>query len=325
MDEYNYILVSPDGTYANAMWNDINLLQNGLLFTSPLATKNNLLRIIHHVHSSFALNSVVNLPGKRIWNYLYSLNEVDLNNGKYIIILPDNSACRFNRDYLKMLGKMPNVKLVLVNVNVYQEKYKLLQEKIKYFDLVFSFDKGDCEKFGFIYHPTNYSYMNMICEKKIKSDIFFIGNNKGRLPMINKIFRLIETKNGICDFWINKVDKQDRITKNTIKYNKWLDYKQILEKVNTSNCLLDIVSKGQEGITLRTMEAIVYNKKLLTNNPNVKELKFYHSGFIQYFESIEEIDIDFVLKKEKVEYNYKNEFSPVHLVEHIKEELGLDD
>ena len=49
--------------------------------------------------------------------------------------------------------------------------------------------------------------------------------------MINKIFRLIETKNGICDFWINKVDKQDRITKNTIKYNKWLDYKQILEKV----------------------------------------------------------------------------------------------
>ena len=56
MDEYNYILVSPDGTYANAMWNDINLLQNGLLFTSPLATKNNLLRIIHHVHSSFALH-----------------------------------------------------------------------------------------------------------------------------------------------------------------------------------------------------------------------------------------------------------------------------
>ena len=75
----------------------------------------------------------------------------------------------------------------------------------------------------------------------------------------------------------------------------------------------------QEGVTLRTMEAICYNKKLLTNNQSMKESKFYKTGNIQVFKTIDEIDADFVMRKDKVDYNYEGEFSPIHLLEHINQ------
>lgn len=84
---------------------------------------------------------------------------------------------------------------------------------------------------------------------------------------------------------------------------------------------MENVQPGQSGVTLRYYEAIVYNKKLLTNNKFVKRLPFYNPKFMYIYEKVEDIDIEWIKKEEMVDYKYNDEFSPVKLIEDIKKRV----
>ena len=61
-----------------------------------------------------------------------------------------------------------------------------------------------------------------------------------------------------------------------------------------TDCIVEVVKEGQTGVSLRTCEAIAFNKKLLTNNVQIKEMPFYDSRFISVFTDSDEIDTEFV-------------------------------
>jgi hypothetical protein len=84
-----------------------------------------------------------------------------------------------------------------------------------------------------------------------------------------------------------------------------------------TNCILEVVQNNQAAVTLRTLEAIYYGKKLLTNNKNIKKYSFYNPKYIQVFSDVNEIDFDFVKKKIDVRYEYHNECSPINLLKYI--------
>ena len=79
------------------------------------------------------------------------------------------------------------------------------------------------------------------------------------------------------------------------------------------------MQKGQNAQTLKYFEAVCFNKKLLTNNQNAKKLSFYNEKYIKIFNKFEDIDIEWIKKIEPINYNYKNEFSPMYIVEKLKE------
>ena len=63
----------------------------------------------------------------------------------------------------------------------------------------------------------------------------------------------------------------------------------------------------------------MYGKKLLTNNLVIMDSSFYRPDYIQCFKSVEEINYDFIKKDVGIiDYNYQNEFSPIHLIEQIE-------
>ena len=66
----------------------------------------------------------------------------------------------------------------------------------------------------------------------------------------------------------------------------------------------------------------MFNKKLITDNAAVKESKFYTPNNIQCISTISDISPDFVKNTDIVDYHYKDEFSPVHLIEKIDQELS---
>ena len=76
----------------------------------------------------------------------------------------------------------------------------------------------------------------------------------------------------------------------------------------------DLLQPNQKMQTIRYFEAVVYNKKLLTNNPYIYDLPFYDSRYMKVFSRPEEIDVDWIRKKESIHYDYNNEFSPCNLV-----------
>ncbi len=101
-------------------------------------------------------------------------------------------------------------------------------------------------------------------------------------------------------------------------FNQYIQYDEVLKKVRACDCILEIVQDRQNGLTFRDYEAICYNKKLLTNNKAVLQMKEYNPEFIQYFQNIKDIDFSFVNKKIDVDYHYSGEYSPRNLIKKIE-------
>ena len=103
-----------------------------------------------------------------------------------------------------------------------------------------------------------------------------------------------------------------------------MDYGDNLQHVIHTKCLLEIMQKGQIGYTQRAVEAVCLGKKLLTNNPIIKDAPFYKQEFISQFEKSGDIDIAFINNipdSELIDYQYKEKLSPIELLDFIDERL----
>lgn len=161
-----------------------------------------------------------------------------------------------------------------------------------------------------------------------KNDIYFGGTIKTRGEIIKScVEKLIDNKIKIK---IELFASKEEIGKYqffgdysgvTIEdYSAIKDYSQMVVESLESDVLLDITDGGQTALTLRPYEAIVYNKRLLTNNQSILDFEFYDPRYMRYFTEITDEDIQWIKKKEKVEYNYKQQFSVLNIINNITEE-----
>ena len=72
------------------------------------------------------------------------------------------------------------------------------------------------------------------------------------------------------------------------------------------------------------MEAVIFGRKLLTNNKNVTDLEFYDPRYIRIFHSPEDIGPDFLASDEVVDYGYRGEYSPLRLIDMISRRLNTE-
>lgn len=313
-----YYLVAPGSDYGRVMWKDIDCLDNAEVLPQVVTGSNKFLELLHHIHFSFAINRYIQLPFQSLWKKKYALSHVQFQeNKKYCVIFTDVSAGRTDCRYLKSLSEEKNITLVLILVNTMQRRKEILKNRFRFFSMVFSFDKGDCEKYGFIFHPTNYSRIE-IKEDNVDNDAFYVGVSKGRLDTIKKIYDIITKNGGKADFFVSGVKRSEK-KKDGIQYNRWLSYSDVLSHIAKTNCIVEVMEGKQSGVTMRMMEAVCYNKRLLTNNQSVKESPFYQTGYISVFQTPGDIDVDFVKDRSKVDYKYHDEFSSIHLIDHINE------
>ena len=71
-----------------------------------------------------------------------------------------------------------------------------------------------------------------------------------------------------------------------------MSYYDYLQHVVNSDCIVEIMQENAQGFTLRTWEALLYNKKLLTNNADVENTNFYNPSQIIVFDDIRKISTD---------------------------------
>lgn len=168
---------------------------------------------------------------------------------------------------------------------------------------LFSFDKVDCEVYSLNYCSSVY-YGNIILPTKTDSfSLFFCGVDKGRLELIKKI--------GECFYELGLKSKivlfDSNISIRGIETRKtYMCYDEYLQNVSNSEALLDIVAEGQIGFTMRVMESIYFNKKLITSNRQILESNFYNKNnifFIEDFNSINTENLKVFLNKEFIPYS----------------------
>lgn len=157
----------------------------------------------------------------------------------------------------------------LLNPVMFSDDYKNLSDRWE----IWSFSETDAKQYGFKYGETFYdpSIPDYYKDEPITKDVFFIGTEKGRkesIKMAEKELKSLGLKTDI------------RIADNTKalynrNYSKYLSYDENCKEVASSKILLEIVQNGQTGLTLRSMESLFFQKKLITNNRYIKESPLY--------------------------------------------------
>ena len=113
----------------------------------------------------------------------------------------------------------------------------------------------------------------------------------------------------------NQAEKEKLLSSGV--YSDYISYEENIKNILYSKVILEVIQENQSGNTLRYQEAILYNRKLLTNNENIINMPFYNSKYMRVFTDITELDINWIKNNEIITYNYNNEFSASKLVDDI--------
>lgn len=173
-------------------------------------------------------------------------------------------------------------------IYIYKWNNNLNQEELLTFksvDLshIYDYDLEESKKYGFRYNPIFYNEKYVAKFKKtqnFKYDVFYLGTNKNRVDKIQMISKILKDKNLKYKFYIiekNKVNAQDE---NIIFLSKFVKYKKYIKMMLQSRCILDIPQDNQEGLSLRVMESLFFEKKLLTISDSYKKTNLKDSNAI---------------------------------------------
>lgn len=152
---------------------------------------------------------------------------------------------------------------------------------------IFSFDKKDCKQYDLCYNNQPYPFLEnlRLIKNKIEYDCYFCGYDKERLFDLIRIKDAL--KNSRCTFRFRIIfekHKKCNLDKDALKdievMKRPIVYNEILEDTSKAKCIIEILKKGQWGFTLRTMESLFLDKKLITNYSDIKNYDFYNPNNI---------------------------------------------
>lgn len=140
---------------------------------------------------------------------------------------------------------------------------------------IWSYSKYDCEKYNYNYNTTFFWDRKSKLDGTTTKDLYFIGKDKGRLSKIKHIDELCKKEGIKFEYHVTKthwysLDKRE--------YKKGISYSEVQKNIASSKGVLDIKVSETAGPSLRALEAVFYNKKLVTDDKGVMDFKFYNKS-----------------------------------------------
>ncbi|MBO4897229.1 MAG: hypothetical protein J5590_02895 [Clostridia bacterium] len=322
--KYNYVFFNtadrnirkrnPNG-YNTICAKDLENMENVNLVSYPLDWAPQIIRWLFYFTVKF------NLPIKRLWYPFYFKNR--FKDKKPLCFIA--SGTYLSPGYLRYLRrKYKDAKFIKIHrdlISLWEKRHPEFTNEVmeELFDIVMTYDEYEARKY---FLPSFSEYESKIEVKKAENyplcDVFFAGAAKNRLPILMDVYKRLTDAGLSVNYYLTGVPPKDRKPYPGIEYaQRNMPYSEMLYKTVNAKCVLEVNQENSVGYTSRFLEAVMYNKKLITNNLYIKNSKFYDEKLIKCFEKAEEIDTDFVKENTEINYNYKDEFSPVHLIEQI--------
>jgi hypothetical protein len=317
-------VIGAESDYIRFLWKD-SIDFGNVKFISFKYPKN----IIYKFLFSKKVNVLFNPPFKFLFrkknmSFFKDLNKKDDN----VVIFSDLIPLYFDYRLLKKIKTELNTTFAFLFMNDLQSMLGNNQVRIKKVlnrlpsNLLFTFDKKDSIAYN-IHHfvgiyPSSISLSNS-CQTEY--DFFFIGKRKNRKEKITQVYSKLIKDGFKCLFIVNGLNENETMPHGII-CNQQMSYNQIVDLINKSKCIVDLKESTQTGISLRYFESLSFSKKLLTDNLEIKNEKFYNPDNMMCFEKPGEIDYSFLLKKSPCLYH--GEYSSRNLIEDIikiKEEI----
>lgn len=323
-NSYKILILSNATEWCYYCWrNYVNMNSNVVYYkyAFPLSVVNNFLyKILYYIYSKRTkLGSIFRFLIRMVIGFFFCLDQEKKN----IIILYDWNPLAADKVFVDSIRKKyPNVLIVYVFTNIVKytgaKTWGVIDDLNSIYDVVYAFDKVDAENYNFEYQPLIYSKeIQEEYSQNLETDIFYVGKAKDRLDIIHTIYKQAIEEGLNCDFNITNVPDNLKELKYGINYNNVLPYNEVIKRIKKSKCLLDVIQGESTGLTIKVAEAVVYNKKLLTNNTNaINELQICSDNVLLY-DKIKQLK-DFVCQKSEPYGKYEqNYFSPELFIDRL--------
>lgn len=171
------------------------------------------------------------------------------------------------------------------------ENIKGVEAKFPFFDRIFTFDRNNAQtrqvmRFRPLFFTDDFC-MKPVADNEYRFDICFVGTiHSDRYAIIQKVKSLCE-KYGYSMYtyaylqskfiyyyykWTNPTFRNTSIKE--FSFGK-MSSKDIAQIIDDSKVVLDIQHPKQTGLTMRTIEMVGMNKKLITTNGEIAQYDFY--------------------------------------------------
>ena len=321
-----YIFVCPDVSFLYLQYKDFELENNDVIRVGNVrrfAKISAYLRIINWNQ----INIITSFVYKKIFKKL-SIDE------EYCFIIYSRLYESFSSSiYLYLKNTYRNSKVVFYFGDLVSRHKLDILKVVKNSDKVFTFDKGDAQKYNLIWLLEPFS--SSITKNKLLSeannlinwDVTFVGHAKNRYEKIIEMYEVLVNKGLKCDFHIIGVPKHKRKYTKSIGYSP-LSFIELLKHVVSSKCVVEVLQDNGASPTTRYTEAMLFGKNLLTDCKAFKK-NDKRPPNIFYYEKIDDINnLDTRELIKKVEYEkekYVSEFSIEKMIYDIGKIIELND
>ncbi|NCB77071.1 MAG: hypothetical protein EOM42_08270 [Negativicutes bacterium] len=231
------------------------------------------------------LHEHTKIPGKHIW-----YEEWQRGLGAYdTVIVFDGLRGRDVIEYIHACN--PKARLIIYYVNKFRRGARNDPRNFKSLPCeLWSFDPGDCEREGMQHNAFSYDHVFLEADNQkalaasrlggeTVYDAFFIGVDKSRLDRLLALQELLQKLAYKTRFILRKAARGSYANLSPQAREMLVDqdvsYSEIINYISQSKCIVELQDPGQDGLTLRAMEALFFRKKLLTDNPEVRKCDFY--------------------------------------------------
>lgn len=292
--KWHYVIYTNGQDYWDYIFNDLKSVDDVEIISNPLVYNNcpKFLQLLHRVHYNGRLNRFIEIPYKNYWNRWYSPNSKTEKPICFIFMMTWLNPV-YEPFFLYLKSTFSNCMIVLYLEDIISSRaegafsYDILN---KYIDKVISYDKNEAINNGYYYYPT---FMSKIAlphnSNSQKKDLFFCGAAKNRYSQILEMYRKVKDSGLTIDCSIARLSPNEkRYESEDITYIDYVwPYSTYLEHLESCNCIVELMQPNASGYTLRTWEALIFNKKLITNNKAILTAPFYRPEQFLYTESFE--------------------------------------
>ena len=195
------------------------------------------------------------------------------------------NADTFDHSTLEYMKKSTNRFITFLYDNL--DRFPV-QDKLHFFDKIYSFDDKDIEKHGFE-RLTNYNYLPFLSQEKqnpSEDALYITSYDKKRIKQLEILSQKFEELGLKFDLyvigkksWKNQLIKP--FSKNKIVFTrKRINHENLPEFYKRTKVILDLMRKNQYGLSFRVFEAMALEKKIITDNEKIKNYDFYNPNNI---------------------------------------------
>lgn len=334
MLKHNYVFFDEPGSYYRIARYDLNHLdgcvirENGILPDSS-----NIETLLFKIHTNQKLSAKgILLPFRMIWNRKI-IGKICFQEKKPICFIFAMSGLRryFDTDLIDFIRRTyPDSKIVLLRRDVIEKalreiKVNKVEDITHTFDRIYSINSYDVHQYGL-------TPINVMCSRYPvqennsipDSDAIFVGKTKDREEAVNKIYCKLTEAGLKCDFTLLIDGNEKNIHPGIRTIRSSMPYEEMLQRTIKSKCIIEITQQNIDSFSSRYLEALCYNKRLITDVKAVTSSKYYDPKNMFVIEKPEDVNPEFIKSKEPVNYHYDDFYSPINMIKSIDIDLSKE-